>query len=101
MKSQSPVASGPMTRSTDECEMSRSCQRATSSSAAPLYDRNRRAIPHRFSDRMGFFLWGIADEPFCPLPNASVASPTSVRCQWRTVVAMRSTAVPRRASAPK
>ena len=51
-------------------------------------------MPHRFSDRIGFFLCGIADEPFWPLPNASVASPTSVRCQWRTVTASRSTAVP-------
>ena len=101
MKSASPVASGPMTRSTDECEMSRSCQSATSSSAADSYDRSRRAMPHRFSDRIGFFLWGIADDPFCPLPKASIASPTSVRCQWRTVIAMRSTAVPSRASAWK
>ena len=85
MKSASPVASGPMTRSTDECEMSRSCQSATSSSAADSYDRSSRARPHRFSDRIGFFLCGIADEPFCPLPKASFASPTSVRCQWRTV----------------
>ena len=33
MKSARPVASGPTTRSTDECEMSRSCHSATSSSA--------------------------------------------------------------------
>ncbi len=58
-------------------------------------------MPHRFSDRIGFFLWGMADEPFCPLPNASVASPTSVRCQCRTVSAIRSTAAPMRASAVK
>ena len=101
MKSQRPVASGPMTRSTDECEMSRSCQSATSSAAAEAYDRSSRAIPHRFSERIGFFLCGIAEEPFCPLPNASVASPTSVRCQWRTVTASRSTAVPMRDSAAK
>ena len=101
MKSPRPVASGPITRSTDECEMSRSCQSATFSSAAAAYERSRRAMPHRFSDRIGFFLCGMADEPFCPLPNASIASPTSVRCQWRTVSAMRSTAVPRRASALK
>ena len=35
MKSAVPVASGPITRSTEECEMSRSCQRATFSRAAP------------------------------------------------------------------
>ena len=87
MKSARPVASGPITRSTDECEMSRSCHSATFSSAAAAYDRSRRASPHRFSDRIGFFLCGIAEEPFWPLPNASVASPTSVRCQWRTVSA--------------
>ena len=46
--------------------------------------RSRRASPYRFSDRIGFFLCGIAEEPFCPLPKASFASPTSVRCQWRT-----------------
>ena len=101
MKSARPVASGPITRSTDECEMSRSCQSATSSSAALAYERSRRAMPHRFSDRIGFFLCGIADEPFWPFPNASVASPTSVRCQWRMVIASRSTAVPSRASAMK
>ena len=96
------MASGPITRSTDECEMSRSCQSATSSAAAEAYDRAAGArCPHRFSERIGFFLWGIAEEPFCPLPNASVASPTSVRCQWRTVSAIRSTAVPMRASAAK
>ena len=60
MKSQSVVASGAMTRSTDECEMSRSCHSAMSSSAAPAYARRRRARPHRFSDRMGFFLCGMA-----------------------------------------
>ena len=32
-KSKMVVASGPITRSTEECEMSRSCQSATSSSA--------------------------------------------------------------------
>ncbi len=100
-KSQSPVASGPITRSTDECEMSRSCQSATSSAAAAAYERRRRAIPHRFSERIGFFLCGIAEEPFWPFPNASVASPTSVRCQWRTVTPIRSSALPMRASAAK
>jgi hypothetical protein len=39
-------------------------------------------------------LCGIADEPFCPLPNASVASPTSVRCQVADGDRQRSTAVP-------
>ena len=39
---------------------------------------------------MGLRLWGIALEPFWPTVNASSASPTSVRCQWRTFVASRS-----------
>ena len=41
---------------------------------------------------MGFFLWGMADEPFCPLPKASAASPTSLRCRWRISTASRSIA---------
>ena len=31
----------------------------------------------------GFRLCGIADEPFCPLPNGSCTSATSVRARWR------------------
>ena len=41
---------------------------------------------------MGFFLWGMADEPFCPLPKASAASPTSLRCKCRISTASRSMA---------
>ena len=38
--------SGRMTRSTDECEMSRSCQSATFSRAASALPRTSRASPH-------------------------------------------------------
>ena len=58
-----------------------------------------RASPVRFSDRIGFFLCGIAEEPFWPAPKPSSASPTSVRCQWRTPSAICSIAVPSIASA--
>src|SRR5918992_1146971 len=37
--------------------------------------------------------------PCWPEPNGSNASPTSVRCRWRTSIAMRSSVPPRMASA--
>jgi len=37
--------------------------------------------------RIGLRLWGMAEDPFWPLPNASSASRTSVRCRCRTSVA--------------
>ncbi len=64
MKSSRIVASGPMTRSTEEWLISRSCQRATFSMAARAYPRMSRASPERFSDRTGLRLWGMAEEPF-------------------------------------
>ena len=71
-------------RSTDECEMSRSCQSATSSSPACTLPRSTRASPHSCSHFTGLRLWGIALEPFCaPVRNGSSTSPTSVRCRWR------------------
>ena len=73
-----------MMRSTDECEMSRSCHSATSSSAAWRLPRSTRASPQSCSDLIGLRLCGIALEPFCsPSRNASSASRTSVRCRWR------------------
>ena len=73
-----------MTRSTDECEMSRSCHSATFSSAACRLPRSTRARPHSCSDLIGFRLCGIALEPFCsPSRNGSSASRTSVRWRWR------------------
>ena len=56
-----------MMRSTDECEMSRSCHSAMSSSAACRLPRNTRASPQSCSDLIGLRLCGIALEPFCAL----------------------------------
>ena len=75
--------SGRMTRSTDECEMSRSCQSAMFSSAAMALARISRARPAICSQPIGLRLCGIADEPFCPLPNGSSTSPISVFCRPR------------------
>ena len=47
-------------RSTDECEMSRSCQSATFSSPAPRLPRSTRASPHSCSHFTGLRLCGIA-----------------------------------------
>ena len=57
-------ASGRITRSTDEWEMSRSCQRTMFSNAGVTYERRRRASPHMFSEATGFRLWGMALDPF-------------------------------------
>ncbi len=73
-----------MTLSTDEWEMSRSCQRAMSSSAAWALARTTRASPQICSEVTGLRLWGMADDPFCPEANGSSASRTSVRWRWRT-----------------
>ncbi len=81
--------------------MSRSCQSATSSSAGTTAARTTRARPHRFSLRMGLRLWGMALEPFWPTVKASSASPTSLRCQCRTLVARRSIPAATSASAAK
>ena len=59
--------SGRITRSTDECEMSRSCHSATFSSAAMALPRSSRASPTICSQPIGLRLCGIADEPFWPL----------------------------------
>ena len=59
------VESGKITRSTEECEMSRSCHRATFSKAACALPRSTRARPLICSAVMGFFLCGMAEEPFC------------------------------------
>ena len=56
-----------MTRSTDECEMSRSCQSAMFSIAAIALPRSSRARPQICSQPIGLRLCGIADEPFWPL----------------------------------
>ena len=47
------------------------------------FARTMRASPEIRSQRTGFFLWGIDEEPFCPLVNGSSTSRTSVRWRWR------------------
>src|ERR1700759_1960566 len=79
-----------MKRSTEECEMSRSCQSATFSSAGTAAERTTRARPVRFSVSTGLRLCGIAELPFCPGEKYSSASSTSVRWRWRISVASRS-----------
>ena len=59
-KSRVIVASGPIIRSTEECEMSRSCQSATFSIAGVTAERTMRARPVRFSVSTGLRLCGIA-----------------------------------------
>ena len=79
-----------MTRSTEEWEMSRSCQSATFSNPACALDRTTRANPLICSQVTGLRLCGIADEPFCFSLKNSSASRTSVRCRWRISVAILS-----------
>ena len=62
-------------RSTDECEMSRSCHSATSSRPACRLPRSTRASPQSCSAFTGLRLCGIALEPFCaPARNGSSTS---------------------------
>ena len=79
--------------------MSRSCHRATFSTAASALLRSRRARPQMRSASSGLRLCGIALEPFCPSPNGSCASSTSVRCSPRTSSAIFSSEAPAMASA--
>ena len=55
-------------------------------------------MPLMRSAVMGFFLWGIADDPFCPLVKPSAISPISVRWRLRTSVANFSMELPMSAS---
>ena len=64
--------------------MSRSCQRAIFSKAGWTLARITRARPQICSEVTGFFLWGMAELPFCPEVKGSWASRTSVRWRWRT-----------------
>ena len=70
--------------------MSRSCHSAVFSSAVTRWPRTTRASPHTRSVRTGLRLCGIAELPFCSLPNGSNASPISLRCRWRISVAILS-----------
>ena len=49
--------------------------------AGNTFDLINLAKPVRFSLKIGFFLCGIADEPFCFLPKNSSTSKTSVLCK--------------------
>ena len=80
--------------------MSRSCHSATFSSAAWALPRSTRARPAICSLLIGLRLCGIAEDPFWPARNGSCTSRTSVRCRWRTSVAMRSRPAPASAIAP-
>ena len=75
--------SGRMTRSTEECEISRSCQSATFSIPTMPLARIVRAILVIRSDPIGLRLWGMAATLFGPRPNVSWTSPISVRCSPR------------------
>ena len=68
------AASGSATRSVDECEMSRSCHSGMPSITGTICARTTRARPQIRSDRTGFFLCGMADEPFWPRPKGSASS---------------------------
>ena len=87
------------TRSAEEWEMSRSCQRATFSSPTSAAARTTRASPQMRSATTGLRLCGIAEEPFWPLPNGSCTSRTSVRARWRISSANLSSEEAQRASA--
>ena len=79
--------------------MSRSCQSGMPSMTGTIAARTTRASPAMRSDRIGFFLCGIALEPFWPDPNASDSSRTSVRWPCRTSSAIASQTVAMIASA--
>ena len=64
--------------------MSRSCHSGDALHTGMTWARTTRASPQIRSDLIGFFLCGIAEEPFWPLPNGSASSRTSVRCPCRT-----------------
>lgn len=66
-----PKLSGKIILSADECEISLSCQSKVFSWATIRCDLSTRASPERFSPEIGFFLWGIVEEPFCPFAKPS------------------------------
>jgi hypothetical protein len=80
--------SGIITLSTEEWVKSRSCQRATFSSAATALPLTTLDNPATLSLIMGFLLWGIAEEPFCPFRKGSSTSRISVRCRFLISVAI-------------
>src|SRR6058998_1682555 len=68
-----------MIRSTELCEISRSCHRPIFSNAAIMLERTIRARPLICSHVTGLRLCGMAELPRCSSPNGSSASRTSVR----------------------
>jgi hypothetical protein len=93
-------ASGQRDRSVELWLMSRSCHSGMPSSTGTTCARTTRAMPAIRSLAMGFFLCGIALEPFWPLPNGSDSSRTSVRWPCRTSSANASQTVAMMARAP-
>ena len=79
--------------------MSRSCHSGMPSMTGTTWARTIRAMPAIRSLAIGFFLCGIALEPFWPLPNGSDNSRTSVRWPCRTSRANASQTVAMIASA--
>ncbi len=68
------LASGPIFLSTLECEISLSCHKAIFSSAGITALLTILERPVKFSLKIGFFLCGIADEPFCFFEKNSCSS---------------------------
>ena len=76
--------SGRMTRSTDECEMSRSCQSATFSSAAMAVAAHAAARARRSArSRSDCACAASPTSPSGPCANGSSTSPISVFCRPR------------------
>ena len=73
--------------------MSRSCHSGMPSITGTISARTIRAMPAIRSETIGFFLCGIAEEPFWPLPKGSHSSRTSVRWPCRTSRAIASSTV--------
>ena len=78
--------------------MSRSCQRATSSSPAWRLPRSTRASPQSCSQRHGLRLCGIALEPFCVALPERLLAPRRTSVRWQVADLERRT--PRRTRPP-
>ena len=88
-------------RSAEECEMSRSCHKATFWRPVCKFERSTRERPVSVSAEIGLRLCGIAELPFCPALKPSRTSLTSVRCRCRSSTAIASMVVPSDAHAHK
>src|ERR1017187_939595 len=85
------AASGSAMRSAEECEISASSQGGIPSITGVIWARTTLASPQIRSERTGFFLWGIADEPFWPVPNGSPRVEISARTLTQSAIPSRST----------